>query len=959
MNVFNNLPIKYKLFISYVILFLVVISASFSVLYVQLKNRLETRIHYDLKQSNSLIRDMIQTATAVSIKNHLKAIAEKNLEIVQSLHGEAALGSVTEAQAKAMAAKLMGIQTIGKTGYIYCIDTQGLAAVHPEKSIQGASLIHHAFIRQQIATKTGYMTYDWRNPGEENPRAKALYMVYYEPWDWIISVSSYREEFTTLISMDDLRERVLALKPCENGFSFVFDINGTSIIHPFISHDFYDFKDAAGIPIFKQMIAERSGQMLYSCREPQEMIPRQKYLTYDFLPDLGWIIASSSYVDDIYTPLNRMKTLILFILIVTVGLTGLMTLMLSQTITRPLTGLIRQFERGASGDWSARMPAVREDEIGKLAQSFNTFMETITTTNETLRDEIAVRRETESQLRLFEKVFENADEGICITGTDGTIKSVNTAFERITGYNKSEVVGKNPRVLKSDRHDPEFYNAMWKSIVTTGQWSGEIWNRRKSGEAYPELLSISAITNTDGRVSHYVSVFHDISEIKSKEEQIRYMAYHDPLTGLPNRVLLRDRLRKAILKSVRTQDIILVIYVDLDNFKDINDTIGHANGDRILRQVADRMQLYLRHGDTISRLGGDEFVIMITEIESEYEIARIIERIQKVFQSPFHLDGKDFHITGSIGLAMFPRDGETPDDLIKNADLAMYQSKNRGKNMYHSFTPEMEERIQLKLRLEIDMRAALDNNEFQVFFQPKVHNQTLGIMGMEALVRWIKPDGEIIAPNVFIPFAEESGLIVPLGEQVLVIALKHASAIMRQTGMNLKLSVNLSPKQFEHDGFQEMVTRSLVENGYPPGNLEFEITETLLMKDMSITMPRLEWLKSMGITMAIDDFGTGYSSLAYLKRLPISVLKIDKSFIDDIPDDKESLVLVETIALMGRNLNISLVAEGVETTRQLEVLNTFGAMEIQGYLFSPPLPRDRFLEYLLSHGKNPSEPDPG
>jgi diguanylate cyclase (GGDEF)-like protein len=443
-----------------------------------------------------------------------------------------------------------------------------------------------------------------------------------------------------------------------------------------------------------------------------------------------------------------------------------------------------------------------------------------------------------------------------------------------------------------------------------------------------------------------VAVFYDISEMKTKEKQIEYMAYHDPLTGLPNRTLLKDRLEHAITRARRDTKMLQLIFIDLDNFKDVNDSAGHAQGDELLKEAAERLDNVTRASDTVARLGGDEFIIMVTDVDDMMEIIGLVKRIQEAFAAPFDIDGKLFHITCSIGISVFPGDGEDADTLVRHADLAMYHSKDKGRNKYYLFEEKMAKKINQRIEMEMAMRTAIENDEFQVYFQPQVNIRTLKPVGLEALVRWIKPEGTVVPPGRFIPLAEESGLIIPIGEQIFKKAVEQTCAIRDKSQLDLMLSVNVSARQMDEPAFEKMAAAVIKKNTYPADRLKIEITESLLMRDINTTMARLENLSRIGISTAIDDFGTGYSSLAYLKQMPITTLKIDKSFIDDIVDDENALALVETIILMANKLNMGIVAEGVEDDIQLEILNQLGDMDIQGYVFARPMPLDELELWL-------------
>jgi len=570
--------------------------------------------------------------------------------------------------------------------------------------------------------------------------------------------------------------------------------------------------------------------------------------------------------------------------------------------------------------------------------------------------EVEERRRAEMELQLAAEVFEHSLEGITITDRGGHILKVNPAFTAITGYSSEEVLGKNPRVLKSDRHDAAFYQEMWRGLMEDGRWEGEIWNRRKSGESYPEWLSISAVRNAEGQTTHYVGVFHDITEAKESEEQIRFQAYHDALTGLPNRLLLKDRLAVAINHAQRNDGKVAVLFLDLDNFKNINDSLGHIVGDWLLQSVAYRLLKLMRDEDTVARLGGDEFVIMVEEVENVREVVLVAQRIIAAFAAPVTVGSHELFVTPSLGITLYPDDGRDPDTLIKNADLAMYQAKAAGRNDYRLFTPQMNENVTRRLALEGRLRKAVENGELIPFFQPKAELASGRVSGMEALARWPQEDGGLVSPAEFIPLAEETGLILPLGEIILEKACQAACRMTEGGSCDLTLAVNLSPKQFKQKDLVARILATLTRTGLPPSRLELEITETTLMTDIDKTVGKLRELAEHGIGLAVDDFGTGYSSLFYLKHFPLRSLKIDQSFVRDITRDEGDANIVRTIIALAHNFKLEVVAEGVETPEQLAFLRAHRCHTGQGFLFSRPLDEAGFTAYMReTKGKVPVE----
>lgn len=571
----------------------------------------------------------------------------------------------------------------------------------------------------------------------------------------------------------------------------------------------------------------------------------------------------------------------------------------------------------------------------------------LNSTNTQLIKEIEERVEKERQLILAASVIENTIEGITITDSNGVIQKVNPAFTSITGYRADEAIGKTPRILKSDKHNYEFYHKMWTNITSRGNWSGEIWNRRKNGDAYPEWLSINAIKDASDKITHFVAIFHDISEVKMGEEKLKYQANHDTLTGLPNRQLFNDRLEMALAYARRHKQKVGVIFIDLDNFKNVNDTLGHYVGDILLQKVAEILKRCVRIEDTVARLGGDEFMVILQDISSEDNAVETARRILREFARPLNIHDTEFFISSSIGITIFPDDGEDVLTLVKNADLAMYRVKETGKSSYQLFTSSMNEKVLTKVSMERELRKAIGNNEFDVYYQPKVNLTTGRVTGAEALIRW-KNNGKMIPPSDFIPVAEESGHIIAIGNFVLKRACEQAKSWHEMGFEDISVAVNLSARQFRDDNMLENVFTIIEESGADPHRINLEITENTVMEDIQTTIIALANLVEKGIQISIDDFGTGYSSLSYLKKFPISILKIDRSFIKDIPEDTDDMAISRTIISLAKGLNLSVVAEGVETKEQLDFCRENGCDELQGYYFSKPLNYKDFIALLKS-----------
>lgn len=543
----------------------------------------------------------------------------------------------------------------------------------------------------------------------------------------------------------------------------------------------------------------------------------------------------------------------------------------------------------------------------------------------------------QNNLKLAAAVFDSSLEGIFITDTNGTILAANDAVTRITGYAPSELIGQNPRMLKSDRHGKDFYVALWAAVSSQNQWEGEIWNKRKNGEIFPEWLSISAIKNEYGQVENYIGIFIDISKQKEAENRLTYLAYHDKLTGLPNRDLFYDRLNTAILQAKRHQVEIAVLFIDLDHFKFINDTFGHTSGDIVLQQVAARLTMCLRETDTLARMGGDEFTVVLQDFDNRGDVETTAQRILKSLSAPLILENQELYISASIGISFFPEDGGNPALLMKHADTAMYSAKNSGRKCLHFFRSSMEGYSLKRIEMEQQLRQGLERNEFKLYYQPQINLENGRIIGAEALIRWQHPEKGLLPPSQFIAIAEDTGLIEPIGEWVLREAWSQRQGWHRSGWEDFRIAVNLSAHQFDRISLVKTVADVLGESDIDPAILELELTETVAMQDVGKTLNILNELKKFGVQLSIDDFGTGYSSLMYLRQFPIDRLKIDRTFVANIAHNPNEAAIVVAIIAMAHSMGLEVIAEGVETKGQLSFLKMHGCNEAQGYLMGKPM----------------------
>ncbi|MGZ4969730.1 MAG: EAL domain-containing protein [Methylobacter sp.] len=567
--------------------------------------------------------------------------------------------------------------------------------------------------------------------------------------------------------------------------------------------------------------------------------------------------------------------------------------------------------------------------------------------------DITKHKQTEVELRIAATAFELQD-AMLVTDANNVILKVNQAFTQITGYSAQEVIGRNPNFLSSGQHDKAFYDAMWESINRTDAWQGEIWNRRKNGEVFPEWLIITAVKEPDAssdQVNNYVASFSDITSRKAAEEEIKQLAFYDPLTQLPNRRLLQERLKHSIEVERRDGKRLALLMLDLDRFKAVNDSLGHSAGDELLQQVAVRISARLRDMDMVARLGGDEFVVLLEDIAHAEDAARVAAEIILVLSKPFPLlQNNDVQIGASIGISLYPEHGSSYETLMDHADAALYQAKDQGRGCYAYFSEDQTIAARERIALETRLRRAIEQEELRVFYQPQVDIESGRIVGAEALVRWQNPTEGLIPPLRFIPIAEETGLILEIGAWVLRETCRQGKQWLDQGLPPLTLAVNVSPQQFRRGDISTLVATTLNETGFPAECLELEMTESGLMENHNDVMALLNKLRSQGIRLAIDDFGTGFSSLAYLKHFPLDVLKIDKSFIDDIPHLQDDMEIAATIIAMGHILGFKVLAEGVETPEQLAFLKKKKCNLYQGYILSPPVPAEAFIELLQAQG---------
>lgn len=620
--------------------------------------------------------------------------------------------------------------------------------------------------------------------------------------------------------------------------------------------------------------------------------------------------------------------------------------MVTRRITRRLSLLLDWSKNVSRGNWSHPLETKSRDEVGQLTLAMQDMSENIQSANHQLAKSKLEAEHVAETLKIYANAFEKSGEPILISDKNNNIININQALTELTGYSAEEVKGKNPAIFSSGTTPASTYDEMWQALDETGFWQGELWDKTKTGHIFPKLAAISVIKNENNETLFYIASFADITERKEAEERISHLAHHDILTGLQNRFSLEDRLEQALSLANREERMVAVFFIDLDRFKSINDSLGHHTADKLLIEVAGRLKNCVRDSDIVARIGGDEFVIVLTGMHETTQAAVIAESLLTEVTRPYFIDKHNLETSPSIGISIYPDDGTTVDELMRNADIAMYHAKDNGRNTYHFFTDSMLVSAQEHLKLQAELRSALNNKQLELYYQPQMNVAQKCVNSVEALVRWKHPERGMIPPSEFIPVAEETNLIHELGEWVFHEACRQLATWRNQGITKLKMAINLSAKQLHSSELAGIVSKMLVLYDLHGHNLELEITETAAMIDPEVALQQLDALRTLGVSLAIDDFGTGYSSLAYLKRLPIQTLKLDRTFVGDIEQDQNDLEISTATISLAHNLGLKVVAEGVETQGQLEFLVGHQCDYLQGYFFSKPLPPDEVIKFL-------------
>jgi len=660
---------------------------------------------------------------------------------------------------------------------------------------------------------------------------------------------------------------------------------------------------------------------------------------------LGWVAVMREDVTQAFAPAAQLRQRILLMGLGLGLLFAWMGWLMAGRIVRPIARISAAADKIAAGELTYHAPAVQGDgEVAHLSTAIHDMVEHLTR-------EIAQRRKAEQGLRLSAKVFESNSEAIMITDAEHRIVMINRAFTDITGYSEDEVLGENPRLLNSGRQTPAFYQTFYQALAQHDAWRGELWNKRKNGEIFPEWVTISVLRDEAHTITHYVAVYLDITERKKEEERINFLANYDVLTGLPNRALLADRLEQGMALAQRHQAKLAVLFIDLDHFKNVNDSLGHDVGDALLVQVAQRLKICLRRSDTLARQGGDEFVAVLGDLNSEDEATFVAEKMLESLCGEFVVGEYRLSVTPSIGVSIYPDDGVSTVQLLRNADMAMYRAKDAGRNRFEYYEASMNSKALQRLQLENDLRKAITQQQLMLYYQPKVNVLSGAVVGMEALLRWQHPQQGFISPAQFIPVAEESGLINEIGDWVLRQAVLQQRLWLSLGYQIVPVAVNMSARQFNQKDLVEKFVGIVREIGVPMNFIQLELTESMLMDIGVNSLEMMNRLNEAGFDLSLDDFGTGYSSLSRLKMLPMKSLKIDQSFVRDIATDENDKIIVNATAVLAHAMEMKVIAEGVETQVQLDFIRDSQCEEYQGYLFSRPVSAEEAVKFLQLKGE--------
>lgn len=882
-------------------------------------------IRFSRDRTESILRQRVRTVTQQAISS-AEAIYQHEISRGRPL------GEIKSLIRESM----RNLRYFGGRGYIFIDTLDGECVLLPTSpGIEGKSLLDnqddtgHFIMRGLIEAVqnpagAGYSRYRWYAPDfPDEMKDKIAYVERFDPLDWIIGTGDYLYQVENDLK-EEVLERLRSRSFGVDGYVAVVREDGKVLLSPSrpetegLMLSEVDEENRHIISFLMEHATPEGAFVEYDWYRPGGDTLHQKQSLVQLVPEWGWVLVAGNYQVSLNAALDRQEAALEAQ--TASDIKNMLLLMLVALVVALAVALL-------TSRWLRELVHRYQHEI------------------DTQQEELA---SSSRELHLAETVFKSASEGAMISDADNRIMAVNPAFCEITGYAEEDVIGQTPALFSSGRHSERFFEQMWRVLASEKRWEGEVWNRRRNGEVYPQWLSITVVENEQGEPQNYVAMLNDISERKAAEDQLKYLVDFDTLTDLPNRGLLRDRTIQALSRARRGGEQVALMVIGIDRFKHINDSLGHASGDALLKALAQRLVESVSGNETVSRVGGDEFVLLLPQAKSLPQLEQSVQHYLKLISKPLTIEGHSLVVTASIGLALYPYDGDDFDSLLKSADTALYHAKREGRNTYRFFAPVMNQQVSERLMMENSLRHALRRHELELYFQPQYSFAQKRLVGCEALLRWNSPDG-LVMPDRFIPLAEETGLIIPIGAWVLQESCRQARHWQTLYGSDLSIAVNVSAVQFRPELVAD-VQHALESSGLAPEHLVLEVTESVLMTNVDASVRLLEELRGLGLRIALDDFGTGYASLAYLKRFSLDKLKIDRTFIMGIPDDNDDMAITSSIIDIARHLGLETVAEGVETEEHVSFLTLAGCNLAQGYFFDRPLPESQFEQRLKDKG---------
>lgn len=858
-------------------------------------------------------------ADAIVLENQgaLRARGEAALAILRSMHDQVVAGASAGDDMRRRALSFLDTQRVDESGYFFVIDGSNRLLYHPYVPSGVVELPLLDAMERVRRTGSGFLRYYWRNPGELRPEDKYGYVVWLEGWDWYIVATDNAAGFLDRLPAGTLASLLNGYRQESVLAAFLRDGDGTLLG---ASRE-WDRVDA----LVRDTTAWEHG---ISFESRSVAIDRQHIVAFSPLVGFDAEVGVVFSADRLRMFTTQYVLIMVAALVAAIGGILVTSRIAARVITRPVRRMSERLHNRLGADLAPNDPHL-DDLRALILGQLRALVR--------LDYEAKGRRAAEREVMLSESVFRNTTEGIVVTDADGTIIRVNAAFERISGYDADELLGENPRIVKSDRHEPAFFEEMWRALTSDGEWKGEVWNKRKNGDVYPQLLAIRAVRDgADGTVGSYVAVCHDISERKEAEDRLHHMATHDALTGLPNRAYLSNVLEQTVLRARRHGTVAAVLFLDIDNFKDVNDSYGHDSGDRLLQWIARRLEFQLRSEDIVVRFGGDEFVVLLPEIEDAEYASVVARRILAAVREPYLLGRHKIRPSVSIGISIYPEADRDAGDVLRDADAAMYAAKRQGRNTYRFHNPGMNENAHRRLAMQSSVAAGIDRGEFRVLYQPILSLAENRVSGAEALVRW-SHDGRLASPGEFLPFLENSSMLTRLDLWVLDQVCLDINSYAVEHGDSIVISVNAGAYNLIQDDYVNRVTEIVLRNGVDPGRLAIEVTETAAIRNFERARATLRDLQAAGFKLYLDDFGEGYSSIRYLREFGVDSVKLDRGYLANVEHSESARSLVSGFTQLAHGMRLRAVVEGVETQGQLDFAREAGCDFAQGFLVGRPV----------------------